>query len=80
MLDSAAGFALMSQLPPELTAVTTRLDTSFLRPAPLGTLKAMAQVVVREDRTAEVAAELQDAEGRLVAKAMATLRIVRRVP
>jgi len=40
----------------------------------------MAQVVVREDRTAEVAAELQDAEGRLVAKAMATLRIVRRVP
>ena len=80
MLDSAAGFALMSQLPPELTAVTTQLDTSFLRPAPLGTLKAMAQVVVREDRTAEVAAELQDAEGRLVAKAMATLRIVRRVP
>jgi len=41
-------------------------------------LKAMAQVVAREDRTAEVVAELQDAEGRVVAKAAVELRIVKR--
>ena len=79
MLDSATGFALMSQLLPEQTAVTMRLDTSFLRPAELGTLKATAQIVSRNERTAEVAAELQDASGQVVAKATSTWRIVKRV-
>jgi uncharacterized protein (TIGR00369 family) len=79
MLDSAAGFTLMSQLPPELTAVTTRLDTSFLRPAPLGKLNATAWIVSRDDRTAEVEAELQDQAGQILAKATAMLRIVKRM-
>jgi uncharacterized protein (TIGR00369 family) len=78
MLDSASGFALMAQLPPELTAVTTRLDTSFLRPAPLGKLNATARMVSRDERTAEVAAEIQDINGKVIAKAMSNWRIVKR--
>jgi uncharacterized protein (TIGR00369 family) len=79
MLDSATGFALMAQLPPEQTAVTMRLDTSFLQPAQLGKLQATAQIVSRNERTAEVAAELQDVSGQVVAKAMSTWRILKRV-
>jgi uncharacterized protein (TIGR00369 family) len=78
MLDSASGFALMAQLPPELTAVTTRLDTSFLRPARLGKLNATARIVSRDERTAEVAAEITNADGPVVAKAISTWRIVKR--
>jgi acyl-coenzyme A thioesterase PaaI-like protein len=36
MLDAATGNAVMAKLPSHLTAVTTRLDTSFLKPAALG--------------------------------------------
>ena len=83
MLDSATGFALMAQLPPELTAMTTQLDTSFLRPAKLGRLNATARIIAwderaRGERTAEVMGELTDADGQVVAKATATLRIVKR--
>jgi acyl-coenzyme A thioesterase PaaI-like protein len=68
----------MAQLPPELTAVTTRLDTSFLRPARLGKLNATALIVSRDERTAEVAAEIADAAGQVLAKALSTWRIVKR--
>lgn len=34
MLDSATGLTLLAGLPPELTAVTTHLDTEFIKPAP----------------------------------------------
>jgi len=38
MLDSATGNAVMAKLPSHLTAVTTRLDTRFLKPAALGAI------------------------------------------
>ena len=78
MLDSATGLTLLAGLPPELTAVTTHLNTEFVKPAPAGTLLARARVTMREDRDVVVAAEILDAEGNMVACAVAKLRIVRR--
>jgi uncharacterized protein (TIGR00369 family) len=75
MLDSATGNAVMARLPSHLTAVTTRLDTQFLKPAALGVISATARLVNRDERSAEVSAELTDSEGRMVATARAELRI-----
>ena len=75
MLDSATGNAVMAGLPSHLTAVTTRLDTQFLKPAGLGEMVATARVMHRDDRSAEVTAELADGAGQIVATARAELRI-----
>ena len=75
MLDSATGNAVMARLPSHLTAVTTRLDTSFLKPAALGAMIATARLVRQDERSAEVTAELTDTEGQIVATARAELRI-----
>jgi uncharacterized protein (TIGR00369 family) len=75
MLDSATGNAVMAGLPPQLTAVTTRLDTQFLKPAALGAIVATARLVHRDEHTAEVTAELADSDGQTVATARAELRI-----
>jgi uncharacterized protein (TIGR00369 family) len=63
MLDSATGNAVLANLPPDRTAVTTRLDTTFVKPAALGPLTASAE------------AELVDGSGQLVARARAELRV-----
>lgn len=78
MLDSATGMALISTLPESLTAVTTRLDTRFLRPARAGDLTAKAKVVSRDAHSAEVEASLEDPAGTILATAIASLRIVAR--
>jgi uncharacterized protein (TIGR00369 family) len=75
MLDSATGNAVMAKLPSHLTAVTTRLDTRFLKPAALGAIIAAARIVHHDDRSAEATAELTDGEGRIVATARAELRV-----
>jgi uncharacterized protein (TIGR00369 family) len=75
MLDSATGNAVMARLPSHLTAVTTRLDTRFLKPAALGPITATARLIAQDERSAEVQAELTDSQGRLVATARAELRI-----
>jgi uncharacterized protein (TIGR00369 family) len=75
MLDSATGNAVMAKLPSHLTALTTRLDTQFLRPAAFGAIVATTRVVHHDDRSAEATAELTDGEGRIVATARAELRV-----
>jgi uncharacterized protein (TIGR00369 family) len=75
MLDSATGNAVMAMLPLHLTAVTTRLDTQFLKPAALGAIIATARLIRQDDRSAEVTAELSDLEGQTVATARAELRV-----
>ncbi len=65
----------MARLPSHLTAVTTRLDTHFVRPAALGAINATARLVRQDDRFAEVTAELSDNEGQVVATARAELRV-----
>jgi uncharacterized protein (TIGR00369 family) len=78
MLDSATGNAVMAMLPRDETAVTTRLDTSFLRPALPGPLYAVARVSERDARSARVEAEIRDDAGTVLATAHAELRILRR--
>ncbi len=78
MLDSATGIAVMLSLPPDMTAVTTRLDVSYLKPAGIGPLRATSHILERDERNAEVAAQLTNEDGLVLATAKAELRIVRR--
>jgi uncharacterized protein (TIGR00369 family) len=78
MLDSATSLALYAALPPEQTALTTNLDLAFLKPAKPGTFTAICKVVRRDARSGEVSGELRDADGVLVTKAVAKLKIVKR--
>ena len=75
MLDSATGNAVMASLPSDRTAVTTRLDTTFVRPAALGPLTAIARLVSQDERSALAEAELVDETGQTVARARAELRV-----
>jgi uncharacterized protein (TIGR00369 family) len=78
MLDSATGNAVMANLPHDRTAVTTRLDTTFLKPATLGPLTATAHLVRQDERSALAEAELVDSSGQIVARARAELRVRQR--
>lgn len=80
MLDSATALALYAVLPPHLTGVTTSLNVSYLKPARLGMFTAKTRLLKRDERDAETIGELHDADGVLVARATATLRIVPRKP
>jgi len=78
MLDSATGNAVMANLPHDRTAVTTRLDTTFVRPAALGPLTAIARLVKQDQRSASAEAELVDSSGQIVARARAELHVRQR--
>ena len=78
MLDSAAGNAVLATLPPDMTAVTTRLDTRFHAPATVGTLSATARVVASTDQSAEVDTTLVDGAGNVIASARAEMRLLRK--
>ena len=78
MLDSACGNALHTSLAAGLKAVTTRLDTVFLRPAPVGPLIARAQITRKDDRSADIEAEIGTEDGQICAKAVATMRLLPR--
>ena len=75
MLDSATGNAVIANLPSDRTAVTTRLDTTFVKPAALGPLTATGRLVKLDDRSALAEAELIDGSGQVVARARAELRV-----
>lgn len=78
MLDSATSAVLLAQLPPELTSMTVKLETEFLRPAPLSVLQAKAWLMSRDERSATTRGELRDKDGNVVAVATASLRILPR--
>jgi uncharacterized protein (TIGR00369 family) len=78
MLDSATGLALVTVLPEHMTAVTTRLEVSFLKPARIGPILAVARVLASDDRSAQAEAQLTDVDGALLATAEATLRLLSR--
>ena len=78
MLDSAVSAVLLAQLPDDLTSMTVRLETEFLRPAPLSVLHAKAWLMTRDERSATTRGELSAPDGTLVAAATAHLRILPR--
>ena len=63
MLDSATGLCALAALPSNLTVVTKRLDTRFLKAAGVGPITAKAKIVARTDREMTVEADLVDAQG-----------------
>jgi uncharacterized protein (TIGR00369 family) len=78
MLDSATGITLLATLPKELTAVTISLETRYEKPAGTGVLTVEARVVEKGDRDATVEAEVLSADGVIVARGRAKLRIRKR--
>lgn len=78
MLDSAVSAVLLAQLPDDLTSMTVRLETEFLRPAPLSVLHAKAWLMTRDERSATTRGELSAPDGTMVAAATAHLRILPR--
>jgi uncharacterized protein (TIGR00369 family) len=75
MLDSATGNAVMANLPSDRTAVTTRLDTTFVKPAALGPLTATARIVRQDNLLIFAEAKLLDSSGQIVAHARAELLV-----
>lgn len=75
MLDSVTGLALAGRAPQGAFAVTTRLDTRFLKPATAGTIFGRARVVAGDDRTFRVEGELTNEAGVTIATATAELKI-----
>jgi uncharacterized protein (TIGR00369 family) len=78
MLDSAASMAIVGALPEGMTMVTARLDTEFLKPAPLGALEARARIVARDDRDVTIETDLSAPDGTVFARATATMRVIKR--
>ena len=76
MLDSATMTPLLAQLPDDRIALTVKLETEFLRPAPLTELHAKAWLMTRDDKSATTRGELSDLNGTVVAAATAHIRIV----
>jgi uncharacterized protein (TIGR00369 family) len=76
MLDSSLSAALLAQLPEELTSMTVKLETEFLRPAPLTFLQAKAWLMSHDERSATTRGELRAPDGTVVATATAHLRIL----
>jgi uncharacterized protein (TIGR00369 family) len=76
MLDEAMGPAALSALGPGYTVPTLELKVNFLRPARAGRLVADARVVHRGRSVVFMESRLTADDGKLVATATATARIV----
>jgi uncharacterized protein (TIGR00369 family) len=76
MLDSVTGLAALLVVPAESTAVHTELKVEYLRAARPGRLTGRARVVEHVARDIRAEGELHDAEGNVVARGVAKLRMV----
>ncbi len=78
MLDNVMSFAILGALPPGHVAPSIEIKTSYLAPAPLGTITGEGSVV-RLGRTVSFAeGRLTDGSGSVYATATGTARIRRR--
>jgi acyl-CoA thioesterase len=75
--DAATGVAAMGLLASGETLTTIEMKINFIRPVPDGEIVADALILHRGRSTAVGEADVRDAEGRLVAKALATYAILR---
>jgi uncharacterized protein (TIGR00369 family) len=76
MLDDTMGPAAAAMLGGDAFCQTLELKTSFLRPARVGKLVGEGRVVHRGRDVVFVEGRLLDPEGRVVATATATTRII----
>lgn len=75
MLDSATSCALMAILPEDQLSLTMRLQSDFLKPAPLGELYGVGRVVELSEREAVSEGHLEAPDGTIVATGRAVLQI-----
>jgi len=75
MLDDVMGPSMGIMLDEEQFCPTIELKTNFLRPCPAGKLYGKGQVRQRGKSIGFVEAQLEDAEGNVVATSSGTLRI-----
>jgi uncharacterized protein (TIGR00369 family) len=77
MLDSTVGCTAMASLQPEESIVTLEMKVTYLQPAPSGILRGFGRILQRGRSILFVEGELHDPKGNTLARASATLRIVR---
>ena len=76
MLDSLTGLAALAALPPGASAVHRALSVDYLHAAAHGALRGTGRVIERSQRECVCAGELFDAQGVLVARGRAELRVL----
>ena len=75
LLDTTMARSFFMAFGEELSAVTLEMKINFLSSAKTGTLTARAKVINRTKRTAFVEGRVENEDGRMVAKASATMMI-----
>ncbi|MHB8605000.1 MAG: PaaI family thioesterase [Thermoplasmatota archaeon] len=78
LADAAMGYAVISTLGKDETFTTLELKMNFLRPVFEGRLRCTARVDQRGKTIAYAVADVWNAEGKVVAKAVSTSLIVKR--
>ena len=78
LADAAMGYAVISTLAPDETFNTLEFKVNFLRPAFAEKLRCQGRVETRGKTIAYAAADILNAEGKIVAKAVSTNLIVKR--
>ena len=76
LADTATGLALRTTLDAGTTSLTSSLSVTFLRPGLPGKVTAMGRVVKRGTRFGYAEADVEDGEGRLLAKVAATFTVM----
>ena len=76
MLDDTMGPALVATLPPGGFAPTLEMKVTYLEPAVVGPLWGHGRVVKRGGTISFVEADLVDGDGRIIARATATVRMI----
>src|SRR5262245_17273770 len=76
LADTATGLAYRTGLEEGASALTSSLSVTFLRPGGIGVVTARARVVKRGSRFGYAEADVEDAEGRLLARATATFTVL----
>lgn len=79
-LDNIMGQSCYTLLEPGRGLTTTTLNLQFLEPAPLGPLKGSARVVKQGRRVFFAEGEIQDAQGRPLTRATATMLVLGKNP
>jgi uncharacterized protein (TIGR00369 family) len=76
LADTATGLAYRTGLEDGASALTSSLSVTFLRPSGIGLVTARGRVVKRGSRFGYAEAGVEDAEGRLLARATATFTVL----
>jgi uncharacterized protein (TIGR00369 family) len=76
LADTASGLAFRTTLEAGTTFLTSSLSVTFLRPGRPGKVTAKGRVVKRGTRFGYAEADVEDGEGRLLARAAATFTVM----